>query len=38
MLLILVAKGMGIFIVVDEDYYQKKFVDLLKAPYLENLN
>jgi len=24
MLLILVAKGMGIFIVVDEDYYQKK--------------
>jgi hypothetical protein len=24
MLLILIAKGMGIFIVVDEDYYQKK--------------
>jgi hypothetical protein len=24
MLLILVAKGMGIFIVVDEDYYQNK--------------
>ncbi len=24
MLLILVAKGMGVFIVVDEDYYQKK--------------
>lgn len=24
MLLILIAKGMGFFIVVDEDYYQKK--------------
>lgn len=24
MLLILIAKGMGIFIVVDEDYYEKK--------------
>ncbi len=24
MLLILIAKGMGLFIVVDEDYYQKK--------------
>jgi hypothetical protein len=24
MLLILIAKAMGIFIVVDEDYYQKK--------------
>ena len=24
MLLILIAKGMGIFIVVDEDYFQKK--------------
>jgi hypothetical protein len=24
MLLILIAKGMGIFIVVDEDYYQRK--------------
>jgi len=24
MLLIFIAKGMGIFIVVDEDYYQKK--------------
>ena len=24
MLLILIAKGMGIFIVVDEDYYRKK--------------
>jgi hypothetical protein len=24
MLLILIAKGLGIFIVVDEDYYQKK--------------
>ena len=25
MLLILIAKGIGIFIVVDEDYYQKKY-------------
>jgi hypothetical protein len=24
MLLILIAKGMGVFIVVDEDYYEKK--------------
>ena len=24
MLLILIAKGLGLFIVVDEDYYQKK--------------
>lgn len=24
MLLILIAKGMGVFIVVDEDYYRKK--------------
>jgi hypothetical protein len=24
MLLILIAKGMGVFIVVDEDYYQKR--------------
>lgn len=28
MLLILIAKGMGWFIVVDEDYYQKKAEDL----------
>ena len=28
MLLILLAKGMGFFIVVDEDYYQKKAEEL----------